>query len=134
MKGRPVAQRRGDRELELFRRLVGIASPSGREQELGREVASIAEEMGHRVERDGAGNLTVRLPGTLREARPVMYAAHQDEISLVVTWIGPDGALWVDRCGGLLPYKIGECPVEVLGDRRSVTGILSMGSAHREDA
>jgi putative aminopeptidase FrvX len=122
------------RELELFREILAIPAPSGREHALGAAVAAKARALGYRPETDGAGNVTVRLAGKDAAARPVLYAAHLDEVSLVVTWIGPDGALWVDRCGGLLPWKIGECPVEVLGDRRSVTGILSMGSAHQQDA
>jgi putative aminopeptidase FrvX len=41
-----------------------------------------------------------------------------------------DGALRVRRSGGLMPWKIGEGPVEVLGDVASIIGVLSMGSTH----
>lgn len=127
--GRP-----SQRELELFRELVAIPAPSGREEALAAAVRAKVEAIGYAAETDGAGNVTVRVGGGDPGGRSVLYAAHLDEISLVVTWIGPDGSLWVDRCGGLLPHKIGECPVDILGDHRVVTGVLSMGSAHREDA
>jgi putative aminopeptidase FrvX len=57
-----------------------------------------------------------------------------DEIGMVVTRVEADGTLRVDRSGGLYPWKLGEGPVEVLGDHGSVTGILSMGSTHVEGA
>jgi putative aminopeptidase FrvX len=124
----------GGRELELFRELVGIASPSGREGALAAKVREKIAACGFGAETDGAGNLTVRIAGREPGAGKMILAAHLDEISLVVTGIGYDGSLWVDRSGGLLPHKIGECPVEILGERGSVTGVLSMGSADREDA
>jgi putative aminopeptidase FrvX len=50
-----------------------------------------------------------------------------------VTRIEPDGRLRVGRSGGLLPWKLGEGPVTILGDREPITGILSMGSTHGEN-
>jgi putative aminopeptidase FrvX len=41
-----------------------------------------------------------------------------------------DAVLRVQPSGGLHPAKIGEGPVEILGSKESVTGVLSMGSAH----
>ena len=74
--------------LELFMRLLEAPSPLGREERLARIVTSIIEELGFPCEKDGAGNLTVRLDGLLR----------------------------VDRQGGLYPVKIGEGPVDIVGD------------------
>ena len=122
------------RELELFRELVAIPSPSGREAALAEKVRGIVGGLGFRTETDGAGNVTVRLEGGDPSAGKVLLAAHLDEIALVVTGVGFDGSLWVDRSGGLLPHKIGECPVEVMGDKSTVTGVLSMGAAQRDDA
>jgi putative aminopeptidase FrvX len=124
----------GQRELDLFSSLVAIPSPSGREEALAAAVRERIEALGFAPETDGAGNVTVRVAGRNSQAGKLLVAAHLDEIALVVTWVGPDGALWVDRSGGLLPQKIGEGPVTVLGDRGSVTGVLSMGSAHTEEA
>jgi putative aminopeptidase FrvX len=53
-----------------------------------------------------------------------------DEIGMVITRVEPDGTLKVSRSGGLYPWKIGERPVDLLGDRETIQGVLSMGSTH----
>ncbi len=63
-----------------------------------------------------------------------MYAAHMDEIGLVVTKINLDGSLKVNKTGGLMPWKLGEGPVEILGDQETIVGVLSMGSTHTANA
>jgi len=131
-RGGTVMDRPGSREIELFRKLVAIPSPSGREEALGAEVRRVVESLGYASELDGAGNITVRLQGSERGARPIILASHMDEIALVVTGVRGDGSLSVDRSGGLLPYKIGERPVDIVGDGELITGVLCMGSAHRE--
>jgi putative aminopeptidase FrvX len=124
----------GERELSIFRELVGIASPTGREEALAQAVRGRVAALGYTAATDGAGNVTVPLDAGRQGAGKVVLASHLDEIALVVTGVAGDGSLRVDRSGGLLPHKIGEGPVEVLGDRGSITGVLSMGSAHQEDA
>jgi putative aminopeptidase FrvX len=85
-------------------------------------------------EQDAVGNVIVRLPGQNPDAPLCILAAHMDEIGVVVTAVHPDGSLQVDRCGGLMPWKLGEGPLEILGDETHIVGVLSMGSAHRSDA
>jgi putative aminopeptidase FrvX len=57
-----------------------------------------------------------------------------DEIAMVVSSIEPNGELRVNRLGGLYPWKLGEGPLDILGDRKIVKGVLSMGSTHTLDA
>jgi putative aminopeptidase FrvX len=120
--------------LELFRRLLSVPSPSGREERLAEVVRTVLTDLGYEHETDGAGNVTVRLPANDADARPMVFAAHMDEIAMVVTAVEDDGSLRVDRSGGLYPAKIGEGPVEIVGDDDIVPGVLSMGSMHRPDA
>lgn len=87
-------------------------------------------EMGYAYESDAAGNVLVWLDGRDPSAPLVVFASHMDEIGFVVTHIENDGRLHVDRSGGLLPWKLGESPVQILGDHETITGILSMGSTH----
>jgi putative aminopeptidase FrvX len=89
--------------------------------------------MGYEYEQDAAGNLLVRLNGRNPHAPLTIYASHMDEIGFVVTRIEPDGRLRVDRSGGLHPWKLGESPVQILGDKETITGVLSMGSTHGTD-
>jgi putative aminopeptidase FrvX len=120
--------------LSLLRELLSVPSPSGREERLAEIVRRHLTDMGYEPETDPAGNVLVRLPGAKPDAPLMILAAHLDEIGMVVTNIESDGSLRVDRSGGLFPYKIGEGPVEVVGDGDTVIGVLSVGSAHTRDA
>jgi putative aminopeptidase FrvX len=69
----------------------------------------------------------------MADAPLCIFAAHMDEIGMVITRIHPDGSLAVARSGGLMPWKLGEGPVTIVGDRdeaEPVTGVLSFGSTH----
>ena len=115
--------------LLLFQELL-VPAPSGREQGVAERVRRRLNGLGYSHETDPAGNVLVRLPGQDAQAPLTCYAAHMDEIGMVVTAIQEDGRLQVDRSGGLFPWKLGEGPVTILGDRQEVVGILSMGSTH----
>jgi putative aminopeptidase FrvX len=116
--------------LSLFTELLAAPAPSGYEQQIAAIVRAKLAEWDYDHQTDGAGNVTVRLAGSQPGASLLCLAAHLDEIGFVVTKIEPDGALRVERSGGLHPWKHGEGPVEVLGDGGAVQGVLSMGSTH----
>jgi len=120
--------------LDLFKELLAAPSPSGREEGVAQIVRTKLDQIGFDHETDGAGNLLVRLGGQEVDGPLICYAAHMDEIGMVVTSITPTGDLLVDRTGGLFPWKLGEGPVEVLGDSGSIIGVLSMGSTHTANA
>ena len=119
--------------LQLFSELL-VASPSGREAVLADIVRQKLTGWDIAHEQDGMGNVIVRLDGRSPQSPLIMYAAHMDEIGLVVTKINDDGRLMVNKTGGLMPWKLGEGPVEILGDRKTIIGVLSMGSTHTADA
>lgn len=124
--------------LQLFSDLL-VAAPSGREAQLAAIVRQKLTELDIVYEQDGMGNVIVRLDGRSAkrpspQAPLVMYAAHMDEIGLVVTQINADGSLHVNKSGGLMPWKLGEGPVEILGDQEAIVGVLSMGSTHTVNA
>ena len=116
--------------LTLLKELLSVSCPSGREERLAAIVRRHLDQLGYAHETDGAGNVLVRMEGRSSSQAPIVFAAHMDEIGMVVTEVQDDGTLCVDRSGGLLPHKIGERPVEVLGDSGSVTGVLSYGTGH----
>ncbi len=115
--------------MAIFSDLL-VPSPPGAEGALKDIVRAKLDDMGWAWEIDPAGNLLVRVESANPEAGRVCLAAHLDEIAMVVTRIGPEGDLEVDRLGELLPWKLGEGPVELHGDHSVVTAVLSMGSAH----
>jgi putative aminopeptidase FrvX len=118
--------------VQLLAKLLSVPSPSGWERTLAAVVQAKLDDMGYPHELDSAGNVLVRLPGRNPSAPLCIFASHMDEIGFVVTRIEADGRLCVDRSGGLLPWKLGESPVQILGDQETITGILSMGSTHGE--
>ncbi|MFC2079422.1 M20/M25/M40 family metallo-hydrolase [Candidatus Bipolaricaulota bacterium] len=93
-------------------------------------LSSKLQSMGFEPENDAAGNLIVRLAGQSNEHPTICYAAHMDEIGMTVNQVHSDGILRVERLGGLLPWKIGETAVTIIGDGAEVTGMLSLGSGH----
>jgi len=116
--------------LRLFTEMLAIPSPSGREDRMIAFIADRLRNLGYAPEVDPIGNVLIRLEGRFTERPVCCIAAHVDEIGLVVTAIESDGALHVNRLGGTLPWKLGETPVEILGDAGSILGVVSMGSGH----
>ena len=103
-------------------------SPSLRER-----IRAFADSWGYRSEQDFAGNVLVRVKGARETGRTVMTVSHMDEIGLVVTGINKDGSLRVHKLGGMLPWKIGERPVDILTDKGdTITGITSFGAGHSQ--
>ena len=119
--------------LELMDALLSVPAPSGREERLAALVREHVALMGYASETDPPGNVIVRVAGTDDTAPPAVLAAHLDELAVTVTRIDPGGSLHVRRSGGLYPFKIGECPVEIVGDGEPILGVLSMGSTHTGD-
>ena len=81
---------------------------------------------------DPAGNLILRVAGR-DSSTTVAILAHKDEIGAMVKRIEESGRLAVQKVGGSFPWVWGEGPVEVLGDRATVLGVLSFGSRHVSD-
>jgi putative aminopeptidase FrvX len=118
--------------MRLFEQLL-VPSPSGGEEQVAAVVRENLDELGYTHETDGAGNLLVRLPGLNPQAPLCCLASHMDEIGMTVSRIHANGDLAVVRSGGLYPWKIGEGPLDILGDYETITGVLSMGSTHIAD-
>jgi len=119
--------------FELFKTLL-VPSPSGYESQLADVIRIQLEKTGSDHETDPAGNILVKVPGANPDAPLIVFAAHMDEIGMVVTQVEPNGRLRVTKSGGLEPWKLGEGPVDIFGDKGVVQGILSMGSTHTREA
>lgn len=117
--------------LVHLRDLLQTGSPPGHEFRMAKVIREKLIGMGYEPLTDAAGNLLVRIPGSDAQAGSMVIAAHMDEIALVVTRIENDGTLRIDRSGKLDPEKIGEGPIDIIGDDDSLTpAILSFGSGH----
>ncbi len=84
--------------MELLKKLIETASPSGRESAIAE---LIKEEVSPYVDEayiDNLGNLIAHKKGT---GKKIMFAAHMDEIGVIVTYIDDKGYLRFSDVGGL---------------------------------
>ena len=123
-----------DPNLALLSELLRIPAPAGREERMAAAVEQRIRGLGHESQRDAQGNVWTRIPGRDDSLGPVALASHMDEISMVITAVESDGRLRVQPSGGLHPWKLGEGPVEIIGDcEETVLAHLGFGSGHTSD-
>lgn len=114
--------------FELIESLVACHSPSGMEAAVDALLIEKFRQSGIIASLDPSGNLVARIAGS--GAGRLIITAHKDEIGAVVIAIGQDGRLKLSPLGGSFPWVYGEGIVDVLGDERTVQGVLSFGSRH----
>lgn len=117
-----------DALFDLIRDLVMRHSPSGVEQEVDGLIQAHFAQLGIAMRSDASGNLIARIPG--RGGGRLAITAHKDEIGAIVTAVEEGGRVRVRKLGGSFPWVYGEGVVDLLGDHREVSGILSFGSRH----
>lgn len=115
--------------FETISELVMHHSPSGAEQEIDRLLLSRFQEVGVECWQDEAGNVIAKIPGRT-DGKPLAITAHKDEIGGIVKTVGKHGRVYVRRLGGSYPWVYGEGVVDLLGDRDTISGVLSFGSRH----
>jgi len=109
--------------------LVMCHSPSGTESEIDGYLSSALDVFGVEWKQDNAGNIIIKIPG--RDAsKAIAITAHKDEIGGLVKSIAADGKVSVRKLGGSFPWVYGEGVVDLLGDKQTVSGVLSFGSRH----
>ncbi|NJK27953.1 MAG: M42 family metallopeptidase [Coleofasciculaceae cyanobacterium SM2_3_26] len=118
-----------DRLFDTIAELVMHHSPSGMEAEIDRLLLSRLSAFGVEHWQDEAGNVIARIPG-VKSDRTVAITAHKDEIGGIVKATYPNGRVEVRKLGGSFPWVYGEGVVDLLGDRTTISGILSFGSRH----
>ncbi|MEM9006250.1 MAG: M42 family peptidase [Cyanobacteria bacterium P01_F01_bin.86] len=104
-------------------------SPSGAEHAINDYLADRLTALGVDYWQDDADNVIVKIPGQ-QDAGAIAITAHKDEIGGMVKDIEPNGRIAVRRLGGSFPWVYGEGVVDFLGDRQTISGILSFGSRH----
>lgn len=109
--------------------LVMCHSPSGNEDEIDRYLCAKLDALGSDYGHDSAGNIFLQIEGQ-DNSRSIAVTAHKDEIGGIVKRIRDDGKIEVRKLGGSFPWVYGEGVVDLMGDRETVSGILSFGSRH----
>lgn len=115
--------------FQTIEELVLHHSPSGVEGEIDQLLMSRFQALGVQVWQDRAGNAIAKIPGRTSE-RAIAITAHKDEIGAIVKTVGDDGRVEVRKLGGAFPWVYGEGVVDLLGDKQTISGILSFGSRH----
>lgn len=118
-----------DRLFETIEELVLHHSPSGAEAEIDQLLISRFKTLGVEVWQDRAGNIIAKIPGHNSEGA-IAITAHKDEIGAIVKALCTDGCVEVRKLGGAFPWVYGEGVVDLLGDNKIISGILSFGSRH----
>jgi putative aminopeptidase FrvX len=118
-------------DRELLQELLWAYGPCGQEDAVRevchRELVPHVDELWVDEARNLVGLIRGK-DGTDGTATKVM--AHLDELSMLVKRVEPDGTLHVTQLGTMYPGNFGLGPVAVLGDRKTLCGVLAVGSEH----
>ncbi|MDJ0772681.1 MAG: M28 family peptidase [Mastigocoleus sp. MO_167.B18] len=115
--------------FNIIEELVMHHSPSGAEKEVNQFLMEQFDSLGVKAWCDRADNIIAKIPGKNSD-RAVAITAHKDEIGAIVKNITNKGQVEVRRLGGSFPWVYGEGVVDLLGDKETISGILSFGSRH----
>jgi len=118
-----------DKLFKLINDLVLCHSPSGVENEIDELICNKLKALNIHYRNDPAGNIIVKIKGK-NSKRSIAIVAHKDEIGAIVKSIQPDGKLSVRNLGSSFPWVYGEGVVDVIGDNKTIPGILCFGSRH----
>ncbi len=84
--------------LKLLEKLTEINSVSGNETEVRQYISSVIKDYCSEIYTDSMGNLVARKCGN---GKKIMFAAHMDEIGIIVTGIDDNGFVRFGAVGGL---------------------------------
>jgi putative aminopeptidase FrvX len=115
--------------FQTIEMLVLHHSPSGAESELDRLLLNKFSATGLPVWQDEAGNIIAKIAGQ-DSTRAIAITGHKDEIGAIVKTVGSRGRVEIRKLGGSFPWVYGEGVVDLLGDKTTISGILSFGSRH----
>lgn len=87
--------------IENLKKLCALPGVSGWEDEVRDEILLQVMDHADSIETDAMGNLYAFKKGAKSLARPVMLAAHMDEVGLIITGYRDDGSLRFQFVGGM---------------------------------
>lgn len=130
--------------MELLKKLTQYNAPSGRENGITEIIKAEAEKFADDIRIDAMGNLIVHKKGN---GKKLMFAAHCDEIGIVVTYIDDNGFLRFADVGGLYTKylagrrvcfengTVGVIGTEPHNDKNALSKMyIDIGAKNREEA
>lgn len=120
----------GGLDRELLQELLWAYGPCGQEDAVRDVCRRALEPYVDEVWVDEAHNLVGVLRSETGDGAGTRVLAHMDELSMLVKRVESDGSLHLTPLGTMYPGNFGLGPVAVLGDRETVTAVLTLGSEH----
>ena len=87
--------------IRTMKELCALRGVSGHEDEVRSYISEKVSKFADEIVTDGMGNLMVFKKGARRPERPLLIAAHMDEVGLIITGITDEGFLRFDFAGGV---------------------------------
>lgn len=117
--------------FDLLQLLIYAKGPCGEEDDVRIVCEQQLQSLADKIWIDAAGNLIGKIEGSSQDpSQAINLMVHMDELSLIVKRINEDGSLRVNPLGGMHPFNFGQGPVEIMGDHKKFSGILSFGCMH----
>ncbi len=115
--------------------LLNTPSPSGFEVDGQRKWAGYVRDFVDTVENDHYGNTWGVIEGSAKDKGPrLMLEAHADEIGFMISYIGDDGFIRVNRIGGSDRALVRARTIRLLGDKGEVAGIIGNTAIHLRES
>lgn len=118
---------------KFLQHILETASPTGSEMAVADILRSRLSEVADEIETDVMGSVHAILKGK-GEGPTVMFAAHMDEIGLMVTYISDDGFLSVSSIGGVDAAILPGMRVDVHAENETLRGVVGRKPIHLIDA
>ncbi|KRQ87946.1 putative aminopeptidase YsdC [Caloramator mitchellensis] len=90
--------------MELLKELTSIYGPSGREDKVADFIIDNIKQYVDEVKKDTLGNVISVKKG--KGQKKLMFAAHMDQIGVMITFIDDNGFLRFTNIGGVNPYSL----------------------------
>ena len=118
--------------INLTKKLCNLYGPSGIEDEVREAIIEEISPYCEKLYTDKVGNLVAYKKGRKKADKPMMFAAHMDEVGFMIQYISDDGYLYFDTIGGIDNSVIGGRRI-VLGDNR-LLGVVASKAIHLQKA
>lgn len=112
--------------VEYLEKLCGMHAPTGDEEEVAAFLSEHFRKHGFEVRRDNLGNVIARKG---KGGKKVMFAAHMDEVSMVVSTVTKTGFLKFLKVGGIYDGVLGNARVLVHG-KEKYPGVIGLKAPH----
>ncbi|MBM7556716.1 M42 family metallopeptidase [Halanaerobacter jeridensis] len=119
--------------VEILKQLSETNGVSGHEKNITTQVEDILKEYTDEIKYDNLGNLIACKKGSEQDGPKVMFAAHMDEIGLMISDIEDEGFLRFTSVGGVDQRTLVGQEVTVLG-QEELQGIIGAKPPHVQSA